>query len=164
WVHLAVFIVDVGYSKMFAASIVGMVGLLGSAGGIVCGFLSDHIGSKKGYTLGCVASFMGILFLISIKDCGSTWMVYTFAILHGIGNGGKVPVIGTLTGSLFPGNALGRIMAMQAMGFGTFGAIGAYVGGFFYDQMGTYMVPFSLLLAISLLGLFSIWLITPHSR
>ena len=160
-VHQAVFMVDVGYSKLLAASLVGIVGLLSSAGGILCGFLSDHIGGKSGYTLGSILSFIAILFLIFIKDSLSPWMLYAFVVLYGLGNGGKIPLTATLTGDLFPGNALGRILAIQSIGFGIGGAIGAYLGGFFYDQMGTYFVPFSLLLASIIIGVFSIWMAAP---
>jgi MFS family permease len=163
-VHQAVHIVDVGYSKLLAASLVGLVGILGSIGGILCGFLSDHIGSKTGYTLGSVFSFIGILFLLSIKDALSPWMLYAFAILFGLGNGGKLPMIATITGDLFPGNALGRIMAIQSIGFGIGGAIGAYLGGYFYDKTESYFVPFLLLLACIMLSVLSIWMAAPHRR
>lgn len=163
-VHQAVYLVDMGYSKLLAASLVGLVGLFRSAGGILCGFLSDHIGGKAGYTLGSMLSFTGILFLIFIKDSFSPWMPYAFAILFGLGNGGKMPMTATITGDLFPGNALGRILAIQSVGFGIGGALGPYLGGYFFDQMGTYLVPFSLLLASIILAVFSIWMAASHHR
>ena len=52
------------------------------------------------------------------------------------------------------------ILAIQAIGFGFGGAIGAYLGEYFYDQMGTYFIPFSLLLASIILGVSSIWMAT----
>ena len=161
-VHQAVFTVDVGYSKLLAASLVGLVGLLGSVGGILCGHLSDRVGSTTGYTLGSIFSFAGIVFLFFIKDSFSPWMLYTFVILYGLGNGGKMPMIATITGDLFPGNALGRIMAIQSIGWGIGGAAGAYLGGYFYDQTGTYFVPFLLLLASIIFSVFSILMAAPH--
>lgn len=161
-VHQAVYIVDMGYSKILAASLIGLVGILGSAGGILCGFLSDHTGSKFNYTLGSILSFTGILFLLFVNDSVSFWMLYTFALLYGFGTGGKLPIIAIITGDLFPGDALGRIMATQAIGFGIGGAIGAYLGGYFYDQTGTYFVPFSLLLASIILGVFFIFMTVPR--
>ena len=161
-VHQAVYIVDLGYSKMLAASLVGLVGLLRSLGGILCGFLSDHMGSKRGYTLGSILTFFGILALLFVKNTLSPWMLYTFVILYGIGFGAKAAMIATINSDLFPGNALGSIMGTQSIGFGIGGAIGAYLGGYYYDQMGTYFVPFLLLLASVILSVFSIWMTTPH--
>ena len=43
-VHQAAHVVDAGYSPSVAALVVGLVGLLRSLGGIVCGFLSDRVG------------------------------------------------------------------------------------------------------------------------
>ena len=160
-VHQAVYIVDVGYSKRLAASLVGLVGLFGSVGGLLCGFLSDHVGRKAGYTLGSVFSLIGILFLMLIKDAVSIWMPFVFVLLFGLGNGGKMPMIAAITGDMFPGNALGRLMAIHAVGFGMGGAIGAYAGGYFYDRMGTYFVPFLLLLATIIIAAFSIWMTAP---
>ena len=163
-VHQAVYLVDSGYSKLLAASIVGLVGIIGSAGGILCGILSDHIGRKYVYTLGSISAFVGIVALLFIKDFASPWMVYVFATLYGLGSGGKLPMYAAITVDLFPGNALGRIMSSQSIGFGIGGAIGAYVGGYFYDQLGNYVIPFILLLASIVVGIFSIWMAVPRRR
>lgn len=163
-VHQAVYIVDLGYSKRLAASLVGLVGLFGSLGGLLCGFLSDHVGRKAGYTLGSILSLIGILFLMVTKDALSVWMLFVFVILFGLGNGGKMPMIATITGDLFPGNALGRLMAIHAIGFGLGGAVGAYVGGYFYDRMGTYFVPFLLLMVTIVIAAFSVWMTAPAGK
>ncbi|MBW1799116.1 MAG: MFS transporter [Deltaproteobacteria bacterium] len=161
-VHQAVYLVDAGYSKLLAASIVGLVGIMGSAGGILCGFLSDHIGRKSGYTLASISVFIGILFLISIKNAHSPWMLYVFALLYGLGYGGKLPMYAAITGDIFPGHAIGRILSIQSIGFGIGGALGAYIGGYFYDQTGSYFIPFNLLLAGIILGVISIRMAVPR--
>jgi len=151
-VHQAAFIVDVGYTKMLAAILVGLVGIIGSAGGIIVGFISDHVGSKKGYLIGGLFSFAGIFFLLLIKDTSTQWMLYAFAILYGFGNGGKMPMYATITGGFFPGNALGRILAMQSIGFGIGGALGSYQGGYFFDIQGSYFIPFLMLFIVNVIA------------
>ena len=163
-VHQAVYIVDVGFSKRLAASLVGLVGLFGSVGGLLCGFLSDHVGRKAGYTLGSLFSLIGIVFLMLTKNAVSVWMLFVFVIFFGLGNGGKMPMIATLTGDLFPGNALGRLMAIHAIGFGLGGAAGAYAGGYFHDLLGTYFVPFLLLIATIIIAALAIWMAAPASE
>ena len=159
-VHQAVYVVDLGYSKFLAASILGLVGLLRSLGGILFGFLSDHIGRNKGYNLGSILSFIGILVLLYAKEVPSPWTLYAFSILYGLGYGAKSTMVAAITGDLFPGNSLGRIMSIQSIGFGIGGAMGAYLGGYFYDQMGTYFVSFLLSLSIIIISVFSIWIAT----
>ena len=161
-VHQAVYIVDLGYSKLLAASLVGLVGLIRSMGGILCGLLSDHIERKTGYTVGGLLSFTSILVLLFSKNILSLWMLYIFVILYGLGDGSKSTMAATITGDLFPGNALGRIMSIQSIGFGIGGAIGAYLGGYFYDRMGTYTVSFLLLLVAIIIGVLSVRVATSY--
>lgn len=163
-VHQAVYVVDSGYSQILAASLVGLVGLIGSAGGIICGFLSDRFGREIGYTLGSSAAFIGILLFFFIGDTRSQWMLYGFVILYGLGHGSLGPIYASKMGDLFPGASLGRIMAPLSVEFGLGGAIGAYVGGYFYDQMGTYFVPFLLLLVSIFMGALGIWRAVPVTK
>lgn len=163
-VHQAIHTVDVGYSKMVAASMVGMVGLIGAIGGIFCGYLSDRAGREISYTIGSMAAFAGVVLFILIKDTHSPWMLYAFVILYGAGFGSIGPMTASTTGDLFPGNSVGRIMAMQSVGFGLGGALGSYVGGYFYDQMGSYFIPFLLLLASIILSVLGIWMAAPRHR
>jgi len=44
------------------------------------------------------------------------------------------------------------------------GALGAYMGGYFYDTMGSYFVPFVLSLACISLGILGIWMAAPGHR
>ena len=153
-VHQAVFIVDMGYTKLLAAILVGLVGIISSAGGIMMGFISDRVGSKKGYLMGSLFAFVGIVFLLLIKDASTQWMLYAFAIFYALGNGGKMPMIATITGGFFPGNALGRILSMQSIGFGIGGAMGSYLGGYFFDMQGSYFIPFLTLLIVTIIAAF----------
>ncbi len=163
-VHQAIYSVDVGYSKIVAASMVGMVGLISSVGGILCGHLSDRVGREISHTLGSAAAFAGVLLFMSITDTASPWMLYAFVILYGVGFGSMGTMTASTTGDLFPGNSIGRILAMQSVGFGLGGALGPYVGGYFYDQTGSYFIPFLFLLASIFFGVLGIWMAAPRHR
>ena len=163
-VHQAVHIVDLGYTKLLAAVLVGMVGLLGSMGGILWGLLSDHIGREKSYTLGNCTAMAGLLLFMFMPDAATPWMLYAFAILYGIGFGSMGSVTASTAGDLFPGNSLGRIIAMYSVGFGLGGALGPYLAGYFHDLKGSYLVPFLLLQVSILVGIFAIWMAAPRRR
>lgn len=161
-VHQVAHIVDAGFSKMLAASVLGLVGLIGSAGGILGGFLSDRISRERAYTFGSAAALAGILLLLLIPGKTSPWMLYGFVVLYGSGYGSILPVTAGTTGDLFPGNSLGRILAIQSVGFGLGGAIGPYLGGYFHDLTGSYFIPF-LIAALSVaLAVYSIWMAAPR--
>lgn len=163
-VHLAVHIVDLGFTELLAASLFAIVGLLGSMGGILWGSLSDRIGREKSFTLGNCAGILGFLFLMSMHDMSAPWRLYAFVILHGLGYGSVATVAGSTAGDLFPGNSLGRIIAMCSMIFGFGGALGPYVGGYFHDHTGSYAMTFLLLLIAILVGIFGIWMAAPRRR
>jgi MFS family permease len=136
------------------------VGFFGSVGGILFGFLSDRIGREIGFTLGSSAAFLGVFLLLFVQDTASPWLLYSFVILYGFGQGALGPIYAVLMGDLFPGDSLGRIMATLSIEFGLGGALGAYVGGYFYDQIGSYLLPFLLLLVSIGLGVLGIWMAT----
>jgi len=163
-VHQAVHIVDVGYSKLFAASLLGIVGLLSSLGGILGGALSDRIGREKTFMLGSCFNFFGILFLILILGTTSEWMLYIFVFLYGLGYGSIVTAIAAKNGDIFPGSSLGRIIAIQSIGWGIGGALGPYLAGYFHDQMGSYLIPFILLLVCIIVSIIGFWMAAPGRR
>ena len=163
-VHQVVYFVDMGYSSVFAASLLGMVGLFSSAGGILSGKLSDRMGREVTYTLGSLLAFCGILMLILVKGAGFTWMLYGFVLLYGLGQGSLLPLTASTTGDLFPGRSLGKIFSMQSIWFGIGAAAGPYLGGVLYDLRGSYFVPFLLLLVAIAVGNGAIWFAAPRRR
>lgn len=161
-VHQVAHLVDAGFSAMLAASALGLVGLIGSAGGILGGLLSDRIGREVAYTLGSAAILAGMFLLLAIPYHASLWMIYGFVMLYGSGYGSILPVTAGTTGDLFPGNSLGRILSIQSIGFGLGGALGPYLGGYFHDLTGSYLVPILIAMLSVILGIYSIWMAAPR--
>lgn len=163
-VHQVVYIVDAGYNSVFAASLAGMVGLFSSVGGVLSGNLSDRMGRELAYTFGSLFAFCGILMLILAKGAASTWMLYGFVLLYGLGQGALLPLTASTTGDLFPGGSLGKIFSMQSIWFGIGSATGPYLGGVLYDLRGSYFIPFVMLLGAIVLGAGAIWFAAPRRR
>jgi MFS family permease len=161
-VHQVIYTVDVGYSVMMAATMFGIVGLMGSMGGVFYGHLSDRMGREMAYTLGSGAAFAGLLFFMFVKDTSVPWMLYAFVILYGAGNGSMATLVASSTGDIFPGSALGRILSSQAMAFGIGGALGPYLGGYYFDRTGNYTISFVLCLVSICLGVLGIWMAAPR--
>ena len=157
-------VVDAGYSPSTAALAVGLVGLFGSAGAILCGFISDRIGREPGYTMGGSAAIVGILLLLFVRDTSSPWMLYGYGILFGLGYGSSGSIGAAATADLFPGNSLGRILGTTVIWWGLGAALGAYLGGYFHDRVGSYTLPFLLVLISICLGILGIWMAAPRHR
>jgi MFS family permease len=164
-VHLAPHVTDIGFSPMLAASMVGLVGLLASIGTVLFGVLSDRVGRESGYSIASISQFFGILLLILMEGSPLKWMLYVFVILYGIGYGGISAITAAATGDIFSGRALGRIISTQAVSFGLGSALGAYLGGYFFDKLGSYRIPFSMILVSIIAGAIALWFAAPrHSR
>jgi MFS family permease len=67
-VHQMAFLTDVGYSKLLAAGLLGVIGGLRSVGGMSLGSLSDRVGREMAYSVGSIAAFVGIVVFMSIQD------------------------------------------------------------------------------------------------
>jgi MFS family permease len=163
-VHQAAHVVDAGYSPGLAAFLVGLVGLSRSTGSILCGFISDRMGRETAFTIGGSAAVAGIAFLLLVRDTTAPWMLYAFVALFGFGSGSSGPIGAAAIADLFPGNSLGRILGTSAMAWGIGGALGAYLGGYFHDQVGSYTFPFLLTLTSISLGVLGIWMAAPRRR
>jgi MFS family permease len=163
-VHQAAHVVDAGYSAGLAALVLGLVGLLRSAGGIFFGSFSDRSGREIAYTVGGTAALMGVLLFLLVRDTASPWMLYAFVILFGLGSGSTGPVGAAAAADLFPGNSLGRIMGTLIVGYGLGGALGPYLAGYLYDHTGNYTLPFLIVMAIIGLGILAMWMAGPRHR
>ena len=163
-VHQAARVVDAGYAPTLAALSVGLVGLLNSFGGVFCGFLSDRVGREIGYTLGASSAIVGVFLFLLVRDPALPWLLYGFVILFGLGHGATSPTIAATAGDLFSGNSLGRIMGTFSTGWGFGGALGPYLGGYFYDQTGSYTIPLILAMASLSLGILGMWMAAPGRR
>jgi MFS family permease len=163
-VHQAAHVVDAGYSPTLAALSVGLVGLLNSIGGVFSGLLSDRAGREIGCTLGASCAIVGVFLFLLVRDPALPWLLYAFIILFGLGFGATSPTIAATAGDLFSGNSLGLIMGTFATGWGFGGALGPYLGGYFYDHMGNYTIPLILAMVGLSVGIVGIWMAAPRRR
>jgi len=163
-VHQAAHVVDAGYSPTLAAFSVGLVGLLNSVGGVFSGLLSDRAGREIGYTIGASCAIVGVFLFLLVRDPALPWLLYAFVILFGLGFGATSPTIAATAGDLFSGNSLGRIMGILSTGWGFGGALGPYLGGYFYDQRGGYTIPLILAMVSFSMGILGIWMAAPRRR
>jgi MFS family permease len=70
---------------------------------------------------------------------GPLWTFLALAVVFGVGYGGVMPLYAILTrqyfGARVMGTMYGAVFGISAIGMG----IGSYLGGFLFDQMGSYM-------------------------
>ena len=150
--HQVAHVVDVGYSRLLAATIFGFAGVTSSFGRVVFGFIADLLSKQAAYTLNIFMTLIGVGALMILRDPSQTWLLYVYVIFFGIGFGSRAVIFSALTADIFSGKGFGSILGYSTVAVGVGGALGSWLGGVFYDLTGSYLVSFALsalLLSIS---------------
>jgi len=155
--HQIAHAVDVGYAKVFAASIFGLMGVISIGGRILFGYLADVMNRQMVFTWVQVISAVGIFALLAMHDASSPWLLYLYAVCYGLGQGSRALVLSAISADIFHGKHFGAIFGYFTFSIGLGGAIGAWLGGFLFDVNHSYAVPFWISLACLIVSVFIVW-------
>ena len=158
--HAISAMVDCGLQRNRAAYYFGILGIVGSGGKILFGYLSDRLGRERIVSLAGVVTAVGILCLMAMAWVKGP-MPLLFAILFGLGYGAAAPLFPSVSADIFLGNSFGLIFAVMYIGAGMGGSIGSYISGLLRDVSGSYMIPFTLYFVCLFLSCLLIWLAGP---
>jgi MFS family permease len=150
--HQVAHVVDVGFSRLLAATIFGLAGITSSFGRVVFGFIADLLSRQGAYTVNILMTLVGVGALMIVRDPAQAWLLYVYVVFFGIGFGSRAVIFSALTADIFSGKGFGSILGYSTVAVGVGGALGYWLGGAFYDLTGSYIVSFALscvLLAIS---------------
>jgi MFS family permease len=160
-VHLVAYLIDKGYSSTLAASVVGLQGFISIVGTVLGGSLSDRIGREKTLTIS-ITVFIACLALLNL--CGfvfSSILVYAFAALYGVGYGMAQPALMASAADLFQGDHFGSILGIIILGAFFGGAIGTWLGGYFFDLTRGYQLNFVVAAGAMFISAGLIWIARP---
>ena len=155
--HQLAFAVDVGFDKLYAASVLGMGALLSVAGTIVTGTLSDHIGRELSAVLAYAVSNVGVICALFITGPDHAWLLWIHACFFGLTWGARGPAVTAKTADLFPGPNLGAILGVITVGTGIGSAVGAWGAGWIFDISGSYRLAFVASIVSYLVGCAAFW-------
>jgi predicted MFS family arabinose efflux permease len=155
--HQIAHAVDVGYAKVFAASIFGLMGVISIGGRILFGYLADVMNRQMVFTWVQIISAVGILALLFMHDATAPWLLYTYAVCYGLGQGSRALVLSAISADIFHGKHFGAIFGYFTFSIGLGGAVGAWLGGFLFDVTKSYAVPFWVSLACLVVSVFIVW-------
>ena len=114
-----------------AVAIVLLLGLINLARGG-----SPHR-SQKLMRLRVLLQFVAMLWLLWADGA---WAFYIFAVVFGLGYGGGVTLIATITGEYFGLRSYGTIFGVMLLISGLGGALGPVLAGYVFDMTGSYVV------------------------
>jgi MFS family permease len=160
--HHVAFFVDHGLENLVVSYIIGITGLVSIGGKILWGILSDQIGRELTYTIGLACFICGMIFLIAFDLFPSSSLPYLYAVFFSLGYAVMAVLPPLITADFFEGNAYGSIFGTLMLLNGAGGALGAWFAGFLYDQVGSYLFVFFVMIVSSVLSFFSIWWAAPR--
>lgn len=160
--HQAAFFVGAGYDKLVAASVVGLVGIVGSGGKILWGMVSDRIGREWAYTLAFTAGTIGVVIILSIRRDSPLWMPYSYGMIYGFCYGAAAVLTPVLTADTFHGKQYGSILGGIYVVANLGSAVGAFLGGYIFDLTGSYTWAFALAIPGMWLSCLLFWLAAPR--
>lgn len=142
--HVVAHLVHLGFDKLAAAFALGLIGFVRIGGTALWGVVSDRVGRGKTYGIATFITIIGIGLLVMLDSASPLWIVYTAAVVYGIGHSAGNPTYGALIGDIFSGKSVGLIFGFLEVSFGLGSALGAWLGGYLFDLTGSYRWPFSL--------------------
>ena len=142
--HVVAHYVAVGFDKLTAAFIAGLIGFTRIGGTLMWGSVSDRLGRDKTYAIATLVALAGVGFLIATPAGSPVWFAYLTAVCFSIGQSAGTPTYGAVIGDIFSGRKVGLIFGYLEVGFGLGSAFGAWIGGYLFDLTGSYVWPFAL--------------------
>jgi MFS family permease len=161
-VHQVAYLVDRGLDPMLGASLVGLVGISGSAGKILWGWISDRIGREGAYSLGMLCIIAGVVLLSGLSDVAQTWRLYAYAVIFGMGYGTSAPLNPAIVADIFQGKRFGSIYGVIYIGAGSGAAFGPWASGLIFDLTRSYDLAFVLASLAAALSMVCVWLAAPR--
>jgi MFS family permease len=161
FVHQVAFLVDGGYDRLLAASIVGLIGFISIGGKIGWGWVSDRIGRELTYTLGYGFLLLGIALLIMTTVVAFPPLVYFFTVAFALGYAVSPPLGPAVVTDLFAGRNFGSIFGTLAFAHGIGSATGAWFAGYVFDLTGSYLPAFGLAIVTAIASTAAVWVAAP---
>ncbi len=124
-----------GIAALAAVSIYSVEGIAGMFGRIGFGVLGDRFGAKRVLVAGLLVQAFGALGYFFARDLGQ---FYAVAALFGFIYAGIMPLYAVLVRENFPMKMMGTIMGGTGMAGSLGMATGPVLGGWIFDQTGSY--------------------------
>jgi len=147
-VHQVAYLEDTGYSKMVAATALGLIPGMSVIGRLAIGALALRFEIR--HLISAFFALRVISFVILI-NANSLPLIYLYAALYGIGFGGLVSAYPLIMSAYYGRSKYHKIIGWT-LPFNALGATGAVVAGRLYDVTGGYQLVFIIAIAISVLG------------
>lgn len=155
-VHLVPYLIDRGYSASFAASVIGLIGIMALPGRLVFTMLGERVSRRLVIALLFALQAVSLPVLLLTPGLPG---VFGFVILFGAAFGAITPARAALVADHYGSLHYARINSVLGLCITGARAIAPVGAGLFYDLLGTYSLIFWALAVLSALAAGAILLI-----
>ena len=147
--HLALLMEDQGYQVQTASFMVAVYTGVAMCFQLVGGYVGDRASKRLTLAFFTCIQAAGVVVLVFADTLP---MFYFFAILFGIGFGGRNPLTVAIRGEYFGTASFGKILGLSTVPMNALLLVAAPFAGWMYDTQGDYVDAFLILAGLNLLG------------
>ena len=148
-IHLAPKLTDMGFSLTAAGLVPVVYTSVALPAQFIAGFVADRFPKP-------LVTFVFLMFqaagILVIAFAESALMAYLFAVLYGIGFGGRIPLLTAIRGEYFGRKAFATIMGLSQFPNNIAMIFAPLFAGFMYDRYDSYFIPFLAFSVLAFLG------------
>ena len=148
-VHLGLILDDRGLSLQMVGWVVAIYTSVSAIFILVGGYIGDRVPMR--YSIFCFSSLLAVA-IIALLLANNPLMAFLFAVVMGIGWGGRVSLMSSIRGVYFGRRAFARITGLSMMPMNVILFATPIFVGYMYKFTGSYTVPFIVIAVVSFLG------------
>ena len=158
-VHLGPLMRDQGHSLQMVAWVISTYTAIGIVFTLLGGYIGDRAPMRV--ALFWFSMFQPVAIVVVLFSGGSLPLVFLFAFLLGVGNG-RAGLSSSVRGLYFGRKAFASITGMSMVPMNVLMLVLPPFAGYMFDSTGSYVVPFSLVAALSVIGAFCYLALPDH--
>ena len=147
--HLGLFMNDLGFNIQTTGLVVSVYSAVSMVFQVVGGHLGDHMSKNLAIFIFSAIQAGSVVVLTFATNA---FMIYSFAVLFGIGFGGRNPLTTAIRGEYFGRSSFGMLLGISTVPMNFLLIIAAPLPGYMFDTQGSYTMAFLSLAALNLLG------------
>jgi MFS family permease len=159
-IHIVPYATDLGMAAVAAATLLTIMGIIGTFGRVGLGFMADKFSNKKTIYISFALMAAAFIGLVVSPNLG---ILYGFAVIFGLLSGCGI-LLGSTVAEYFGLKGLGSISGALILAYSIGGAVGPFLAGSIFDATGSYQLAFLSCGISGLVSAFIIWLLKPTSR
>ena len=146
--HLGLLLKDEGLQE-YAGTVVILYTIMSMFAQPLGGYIGDRFPKRIGLFVFTTIQASAVVLLTFSSEL---WMFYSFAVIFGIGFGGRNPLTTSIRGEYFGRGNFGKILGISTIPMNGLLLISSPFAGYMYDWTGTYTVAFLVLAGFNYAG------------